>query len=382
MKRVFISLCLPLVTAAQTPPPFSGMAPPAPPTPAVPMAPAVSTQQMLSWRPQAECGGASLDAARFRQPSIALTWGTMPMLKPIEYRFDIAMDGRTASIQRAGSDYVPFADDVGPALAATRFAAGAARSGCTVRFVPQQTPLALAAVEDVVAYSLDPISGPLPWEAWNRIYATGSCTREKRPQPLTQVFPDFDRIAATPGVRNWSMAGYDTDAAGRPRNVRIVHGTHNAQLDAAAVKALKASRYTGGARSGCLYPYWRAAEKLAMPPVPEEEAFRPAGATCPARRDWATPPVLRFPEPYRRRSIEGWAIVTYDIAPWGEIGNVRVLAAQPSDDFGKQAIQVMRSAKVAPAGLGAVGCIDRVKFVMGPGDGVQTNEVEAPPPPF
>jgi TonB family protein len=73
--------------------------------------------------------------------------------------------------------------------------------------------------------------------------------------------------------------------------------------------------------------------------------------------------VLRFPEPYRRRAIEGWAVVTYDVAPWGEINNIQVKASQPSADFGAQAVTVLRSARVKP-GPGAVGCVERVRFVM------------------
>jgi TonB family protein len=377
MKRALLGLCLPLVAAAQTPPPIIDIAPHARVTPA-PM----SQRVLLTWRPQAQCDGAPLDTAAFRQPSVGMIWGATTTLKPVDYRFDISGDGRILGIRRDGSDYVPFTEDIAPALSATRFAAGAPRTGCTARFVPQQAPLATAALEDLAAYSLAPTAGALPREAWNRIYAAGTCLRAPRARPLTQVYPDFDKIEGTPGVRDWSMVRYDTNAAGRPTNVRIVQGTRNAALDMAAVKALRASRYSGGARAGCLYPYWHAPEKLVAPPIPDEAGFRPAQATCPERREWLTPPVLRFPEPYRRRSIEGWAVVAYDIAPWGEIGNVRVLAAQPSGDFGKQAIEVMRSAKVAPTGTGAVGCVDRVKFVMGPVGGMQTNEAPEPPPPF
>jgi hypothetical protein len=257
MKRALLGLCLPLVAAAQTPPPIMNIAPHAKAAPA-----AMSQRVLLTWRPQAQCDGVALDAAAFRQPSVGMIWGAMTSLKPVEYRFDIGGDGRTVGIRRDGGDYVPFTDDIGPALSASRFAAGAPRTGCTVRFVPQQAPLATAALEDLAAYSLAPTAGALPREAWDRIYAAGSCLRAPRARPLTQVYPDFDKIEGTRGVRDWSMVGYDTDAAGRPTNVRIVYGTHHAGLDAAAVKALRESRYSGGARAGCLYPYWHAPEKL------------------------------------------------------------------------------------------------------------------------
>jgi TonB family protein len=375
MKRALLSL-LPLVTAAQIPPPIVSVAPPAPHA----ATPSPAQRTLLSWRPDVQCDGGALVAAQFRRPGVAMTWGTTPTLKPVDYRFTIAADGRAIDIQRDGTDYAPFADDLAPSLAATRFAAGAPRA-CRVRFVPEQTPLLDAPRADLIAYSLAPTMGPLPREAQDVIHGANTCLKEPRPQPLLQAFPDFGKVNGTPGVRDWSMIAYDIDAAGRASAVRVVETTGNAALDTASIAAIRASRYAGGPRTGCLYPYWHAPVKLVAPPIPDEAAVRPAGATCPEQRVWTTPPVLRFPEPYRRRAIEGWAVLAYDIAPWGEIGNIRVLAAQPSADFGTQAIQVLRAAKVAAAGQGAIGCIDRVRFVMGPVGGVFTNE-NAPPPPF
>ena len=79
-----------------------------------------------------------------------------------------------------------------------------------------------------------------------------------------------------------------------------------------------------------------------------------------------------------RRRIEGWAVVRYDAAPWGEIGNVTVLAAQPSADFGTQAQVVLRSAKVAPSESGFTGCVERVRFVMPPESGPRAERQPEP----
>lgn len=56
--------------------------------------------------------------------------------------------------------------------------------------------------------------------------------------------------------------------------------------------------------------------------------------------------------------------MSYDVAPWGEIGNVKVLAAQPSEDFGGQAVRMMQNAEVKTSGRGMTGCVDRVRFAM------------------
>jgi outer membrane biosynthesis protein TonB len=86
-------------------------------------------------------------------------------------------------------------------------------------------------------------------------------------------------------------------------------------------------------------------------------------------------PTLRFPQGFQERSIEGWAIIGYDIAPWGATGNVRVLAAEPTDMFGEEARSIVTGARQAASQAGRSGCVDIVRFVMpnkkhpGPSDG-------------
>lgn len=361
------------VAVAQVPPPIV-------------VAPSASAPQqvLLAWMPgEVRCGNAVIAATPMRRPWTSLYWAapSSDSPKPLSFTFRIGADGRALSIKRDGDAYAAFSDDIAPSLAASQFARGSERSGCRVTYTASRTPLAEAPIEDLISYSLNPISGALPKAGWDRIRPqAATCITEPRPQPLTQVYPDFLSFAGTRGVKDWSMVGYDQDADGKPTHVRIDYGTGNPALDAASIKAIAASRYTGGARTGCRFPFWHAPEKLPAPPISEDAAIRPRGATCPEERNWATKPVLRFPDAYRRRSIEGWAVVTYDVAPWGEIGNVKVVAAEPSDDFGKQAIQVLHSAKLAEAPQGATGCVDRVRFVMGPVGGVVTNEEPLPPP--
>jgi TonB family protein len=75
-------------------------------------------------------------------------------------------------------------------------------------------------------------------------------------------------------------------------------------------------------------------------------------------------PRLQFPAGFVQRRIEGWAIIAYDVAPWGEIGNVRVLRAEPADAFGYQARDIVRNARQGSSPTGRSGCVDLVRFVM------------------
>jgi TonB family protein len=310
------------------------------------------------------CSGTAASVVRIERPWLQRVYPNNAKYAPVSFAFDIDASGRPLAI-RKGDAATPYgiADDLGPALAATRFRPGQPKKGCAIVFSPELMPIDDAPLSALMAYSANPVSGPLPPEAWKRIFATGTCKGDSVAGLRNRAFPNFRAIPAEPGVRDWSMVGYDVGQSGASINVETLASSGNAALDEASRAATTETRYWSGAFTGCRFSYWRSAGTLPAPPAPEEDAFRPAGATCPERREWATPPVLRFPEPYRRRAIEGWAVVTYDVAPWGEINNIQVKASQPSADFGAQAVTVLRSARVKP-GPGAVGCVERVRFVM------------------
>lgn len=349
---------------------------PAPPT----------DRSLVGWTPGAvRCGTSIVPGQPIRRPWNALAWGTPPSSDSITYRFDIDASGRPVSITREAPRFIPFAEDVGPALAVSRFAPGAPQQGCTVTFTKWSSTLAQADVIELMSYTVHPDAGVLPKPGWDRIRSVaGSCFDTPYPQPLVRRFPDFQALPATPGVPSWSMIAYDLDAGGKPLRPRVFAGTGNAALDKASLAAIRGSRFTRGARTGCFYPFRRAPAKLEAPAMPQViHDAKVEGGTCPDEHGWASPPQLRFSEPWRRRSIEGWAVIRYDVATWGELGNMKVIAAQPSSEFGEQAMNVLRTARFAPSARGYVGCVDRVKFVMGPENKSAINDdgEGTPPPP-
>ncbi|MBB3878018.1 TonB family protein [Sphingomonas pseudosanguinis] len=358
-----------------------------PPAPAiVTMAsPAPSSRILLQWMPgPVTCDGVSITGATIRRPWNLLGWsGTSTADRAVTLRFDIDQGGRAVSVMRDSPDFVPYANDIAPALVASRFAANGAHRDCRITYSSRATPLDRADVPELMSYTIQPQSGALPKEGWLRIRsAGGTCQDDPQPQPLVRVLPDFEKLSATPGARGWSMVRYDLDAKGKPVAATLLTGTANPALDAAALKAIRASRFTGGPRTGCFYPFWRAPATLPAPDMPEAIRDTKVAGNCPDAHDWATPPQLRFPEPFRRRSIEGWAVVSYDVAPWGELGNLKVIAAQPASDFGESAIAVLRSARFKVNAQGYTGCVDRVRFNMGPHNMPATDAPEAPPPVY
>ncbi|MBB3346714.1 energy transducer TonB [Sphingomonas sp. BK069] len=325
-------------------------------------------RQLLSWSAgEVRCDGLPVTVTGLRQPSVELLWGAGQTRASATLVFALDPTGRPTSIRPEAKEVAPSAD-LAPALAASRFAAGASRTNCAITYTPRIAPLAEAAIADLIAYTLAPDNGTMPQEGWDRVRLAGTCLDLPRPEALLRALPDFRNISATPGARDWTMVRYDTDARGRPRGTHVIHGTGNPALDAAAMSATRASRFTGGARTGCQYPYWLRPAKLVAPELSEAARAAKDGPDCPHRPAFLTPPRLTFPEPYRRRMIEGWAVIRFDVAPWGEIGHLSVVASEPTADFGSQAIIVMRSATLPPSDHGRSGCVDRVRFVMGPDD--------------
>lgn len=334
---------------------------------APPVPPAAPGRMLVIWSPgDAQCGGTPIALGQqVRRPLNSLSWSTETNVRPLTFRFAIDAAGRPLSIARVGSDFVPYSDDLGPALAASRFATGAQES-CRITYTPRTTALAQAPVGDLVSYTISPIAGALPKQGWERIRPAGDCMKPPMAAPLLSAFPDFSRIAGTPGVKEWALVGYDIDRGGRPANVHIAGSNGDPALEKQAVAAMRRWKFASGPRTGCAYPYHRNPVTLAAPAIPEETPFRPADATCDEPRNWTRPLSLQFPENYRRRMIEGWAIVRYDVAPWGAVGNVKVLVSQPSEDFGKQAAIMLQNAALPASSRGMTGCVDRVRYVLDP----------------
>lgn len=332
--------------------------PPPPPSPYGPV--------LIVWSAEAvRCGDAQPKILRAPDPAPALGYGTPERPAVLTARFRIDPDGRPLGISRVETDFVPDSDDLLPALAAARFAPGIAQPACTVRFVASRQPLATAPIEQAWFYSVN-LRGTPPGQLWERVWSGGGNCTNPAPAPLLNVWPDYKALAGQPGRREWAMITYNLDRNGRPVDAQVAAGTANPALDAASVRSIKGSRFEKGARRGCLMPFVRNADRLAPPEPPSEESLRPKDATCPRELLYVRQPTLTFPDAYQKRSIEGWAVMAYDVAPWGALGNIRVLQAEPSDDFGNWAKNVLASATKAPSSTGYVGCVDRVLFKIGP----------------
>lgn len=73
-----------------------------------------------------------------------------------------------------------------------------------------------------------------------------------------------------------------------------------------------------------------------------------------------------YPRAFSRRGIEGAAVIGYDTAPWGAVGNVSVLGSEPDEAFGDTARNALSNARVVESDSGRRGCVQRVKFKLPP----------------
>ncbi len=339
-------------------------------------------QQFVTWTAQdVRCAGVPIAFTQAPPVIPSLEWWNPQFgTKPVGFTFTIDGEGRPLDVARTDKAFVPAGSDLMPALVVGRFAPGAPRQACTLNFVPSVQPVADAPIPSVLAYIMFPQQRPSA-AMYARVRPAGSTCFAPPPQIRTRAYPDFDAIPKQPGRQGWSMTGFDIDASGKPIHLRHEAGSGNAALDAASLKAVRDSRFAPGARTGCQYPYWIAPATMPPPPIPEEATFRPADATCPTKADWAVKPPLIYPPSFGRRWIEGWAVIGYDVAPWGATGNVRVLAAQPAAEFGEQAMRMLQSAKRTASATGYVGCVNRVSFRMPRKGGEARSEAPPPPPP-
>lgn len=351
--------------------------------PTVPPAPPAepSRQALLRWTmsPVLCRGGERVAAERVVRPADpqgTMVWNGMSNLTPLAIDFRIDATGRPLSISPVRTGYRPYADDIVPALAAARFAAGGERAGCTVTFTPHVVPLATASIADLASYAAT--SPTMPHEIWVKLLPAGEDCSNPEPEVSLRAFPAFKSLPAQPGYLSTTMVGYDVAANGKPVRPHTIASSESPALDAAARAAVARSRFERGVRHGCAFRYWKGATTLAAPPTPEEASVRPADATCPLTHDYDRKPDLRYPAAYSRRNIEGWAIIAFDVASWGQTGNIRVLAAEPASDFGEAATSMVRAVTMPPSPHGYTGCIERVFYRIGkPG-----MKVLPPQPPF
>jgi TonB family protein len=173
------------------------------------------------------------------------------------------------------------------------------------------------------------------------------------------AYPDWDAVDDPPGARSWAAVRYDVAEDGKVTGPRLVASSGNDGYDKQALAAAGQSAFSRGARRGCLAVFRHVGPTLAWPKEPPLKE----PASCPIEPKISVEDVSRYyPSAYQQRNVEGWALVSYDVAPWGAVGNVQVVRAEPAEAFGEAARGLVTATEPAVAGHGETGCLVAVAF--------------------
>jgi TonB family protein len=286
--------------------------------------------------------------------------------------FRIAPDGRTRDIHvtpqaQAPGVQVTLPDDDEAALAVWRFAPSAqGHQACHAEFRSRSEPLSEASPGELFPL-IAAVNNPGAFAAALLDQAGlggGSCLKEPRAQVLEAHFPDPDTIPGEAGRPLWVIYRYDLDAHGRRVNVRRVAGETTPRFDQATRAALEAGRNQPKPRTGCMVVYRHAAAATPAPPVVRPTGLPDNDNTCPGGDLLTYPTPMAYPPRFAERGVEGWAFIGFDVAPWGAIGNAKVLASEPADAFGTYALNRLTLAKAKTPGRGYTNCVLPVHFKM------------------
>lgn len=366
MRTLFLGLCVVAslaggVASAQTPPVVSV------PPESRPTAPSAVAEQYG----EATCDGETLTALHAESmdsvllPTASEGADRSVYAQDMELFFTIDADGRPRDIRgpsiRRGSIGIGYWDDEAKAaLAVSRFAGGA-RGDCRLT-VHRSLTLLTDAQPARLARGFGTARASDPVRQTVRARLAPDCLT--LPALDVAAYPDLSRGSVRPGGRAWTVVRFKISSDGTTQAVSTLDSTGDADFDAEGRRSVSATRFRpGSSRSGCIVSFGRSGAPQTDAPDPE-----PTGdilQSCPAEvRARYTPGHLQFPRAFLRRGVEGWAIVRFDIATWGAIGNVEVLQSQPADTFGHQAQRIIQQGRASPGFTPGVRCVDRVIFQM------------------
>jgi len=361
---------------------------PPPPTPspisvrpAVLIGPAPSVETTILQLPQAEatCEGLAVQPLYADDLPVENTFDRDAGRPDAVLGFSIAGDGRTRDIRRLAPSVqdavmvsgATVADQHQAALSAWRFPAGA-RSDCRLTIRYRATPFAEATQDDLLRYfAVTRTNGPLRRAVASKLAGPeadcgGPERRGGRP-PRTVSYPD-SKIGRRlpPGGRSWTVLRWNTDAEGRATEVETLGSSGDVDFDAETRRAVSETVVQPGPpQKGCVYNFFRIGPALLAPDLPPS-ADDPLQVCPPEVEDRFHAQGLprTYPRAFADRAIEGWALVRFDTATWGQVGNVAVIDAQPAEAFGEAGRRTVQSGRADPGFTAGVRCVVPVRYRM------------------
>ena len=285
--------------------------------------------------------------------------------------FTITKTGRTRAIEKPILTRARAAlreSDVAPALATWKFAPTKSERKCILNVKITAKPLDTAAPSDIYrSWALRSTSNArLRKLLFNKIVpANSNCYKIRRTTLLKQHRPDYQAIK---GERSFSVYSYDIGKNGRTKNIKILESDSNKKFDDAVRSAVSKnvySRQSNPARNGCVGYFSKGVEQFTVTPdAPENNTVQNAKTCTLSNAKWKTIGKKIFPKNFAYRGVNGWAYLRFDVAPWGQISNIRVVNAEPSSKFGDAAKRILRTARLPKSDRGHTGCVKRIDYKL------------------
>lgn len=270
------------------------------------------------------------------------------------------------------------------ALAAWRFEGPRRDCILTIRYAFK--PLVEATTGDLLRYfAVTRTRGPIRDAVAARLAGSdANCGGERRGgrAPRVVSYPDYKvGQRPPPGGQSWTVVRWDVDADGRAVNVETLGSAGDTAFDAETRRAVSETVVESGAPlKGCVFNFYRNGENLPAPVM--QQISDDARQNCPPEvgaRFQARVASETYPQAFRDRRIEGWARVRFDLASWGEVGNVTLIDAQPADAFGDGGVRLVRTGRADSGFDAGIRCVAPVRYVLSqsPGDGASSTSDNA-----
>lgn len=302
--------------------------------------------------------------------------------------FDVLTNGRMTNIRPLATDYPMYNNDFLPAWAA----------GWTLG--AQEKPLTGCKMTWTVKTDYSPEAArPLMYEAGQlRNITPGLQVTDPRTPDCkaadrrikTRAYPDVRASRKTPARPQWVVVRYDVLANGKVKPGGQVRASGDAENLSAIEKALgQRTFHAGEPAAECLTSLAISPATLPVEPgIGELSALNKAPIkgdgdtdeqkTCPAdmRREAMTFTYRAdyYPAQAKRLGVEGVALLTFDVAPWGQV-RLKSSWSHPLPQFGQAATRMLNQSTFKASDRGLSGCRLLVRFVREK-DEVETNEAD------
>lgn len=266
--------------------------------------PAPAAAPLVRWTAgEVRCGDETVILIAAVQPNLTADYTGITAEASLAFRFSIDANGRTRGITPLAARFVSRSDDLAPALAAKRFAAGRALADCTVAF--SQAILSIDGVprDELLGYVAVSASPRPPRAVIERMIPPRStCFRPTGAAPLLRAYPTSARsrcVAISFRVSAMADRGLGGDRVrrgivGEAGNVRVVASEPTDAFGQAARNLIASAKTEPSARglTGCVehvrFVIRGSAAQVAAVPDDAPPVDRPltpeVGSTLPARR--------------------------------------------------------------------------------------------------